>query len=192
MTAAEFISKIKETAKRLVTRFRLKPTPAMIGTPPSARCPSTIPSDPAEHAMQFAHRWADRLEHYVEGRMHSLDIPENLMGASDPDNHVPWRVFFPHERIGGSVVLGGRIYVDSGVLNPKLLAQHPEPAAAEVWANATLRDRIDAIIVHELTESYTGSHAAAEAQAPDTPLSVTEGARRILRAMAGRGTSSRR
>jgi len=101
-------------------------------------------------------------------------------------------VFFPDERIGGSVVLGGRIYVDSGVLNPELLAEHPEPAAADVWAKATLRNRIDAIIAHEMTESETRNHEAAEAQAPDTRLSITEGTRHILRAMAGRGKPSRR
>ena len=164
MSAGDFITKIKEAARALITKYRLKPTPAMIGTPPSARRPYAIPSDPAEHASQFAHRWTDRLERYVEGRMHALDIPEDQMGASDPNHQNPWRIF-PDERIGGSVVLGGRIYVDSGVLNPQLLADHPEPRAAEVWAKATLRDRIDAIIAHEITESETRDHAAAEARA---------------------------
>jgi hypothetical protein len=158
---------------------------AMVGTPPSARKSPAVPADPKHHAEQFAAEYADRLEHYVEGRMHSLDIPEQQMGASDPDHGVPWCVFFPHEHLGGSVASGGRIYVDSGVLNPDLLATHPQPDAPVAWSKARLRDRIDAIIAHELTESETGSHVAAEERAPDTPLAISEGARHILRAMAG-------
>jgi hypothetical protein len=156
-------------AKRIAALFgaggALEPTPAMIGTPPSARRLPAIPADPTQHAREFATEYGDRLEHYFEGRMHALGIPAEQMGASDPDHGVPWRVFFPHEIIGGSVVSGGRIYVDSGALNLDLLTTHPRQRAAIAWAKGRPRDRIDAVIAHELTESQTGSHADAEARA---------------------------
>jgi hypothetical protein len=159
----------------------------MIGTPPSARKLLPIPSNSAEHAEQFAHTWVDRLEHHVEGRMHALSIPEHQIGASDPAHGVPWRVFFPHERIGGSVLAGGRICVDSGVLNPELLIERYGASVGMIWEKSRLRDRIDAIIVHELTESWAGSHDSAEALAPETDLPISVGARRILLAMSPQG-----
>jgi hypothetical protein len=55
---------------------------------------------------------------------------------------------------------------------------------AKVWAKSRLRDRIDAIIAHELAEAAGGSHRDAIIRAADTPLAVSEGARRILRAMS--------
>ena len=62
---------------------------------------------------------------------------------------------------------------------------------SEVWERCRLRDRIDAVIVHEDIEGlkvaegqgFDAAHAAAVAQAPVTPRPITEGARRILRAM---------
>ncbi len=56
---------------------------------------------------------------------------------------------------------------------------------------------MDAVIVHEDIEGlevaegqgFDAAHAAALAQAPDTPRPVTEGARLILRAMAELGIS---
>jgi hypothetical protein len=60
-----------------------------------------------------------------------------------------------------------------------------------VWDKARSRDRIDAVIVHEEIEgrevaegqSFDAAHAAV-ARAPESPRPITEGARRILRAMA--------
>jgi hypothetical protein len=60
------------------------------------------------------------------------------------------------------------------------------------WEKARLRDRIDAVIAHEHTEVQTGSHDVAEALAPDTHLAVSEGARRVLRAIAPRDEPSGR
>jgi len=53
---------------------------------------------------------------------------------------------------------------------------------------------VDAVIVDEDIEGlavaerqgFDAAHAAALTQAPDTPRPITEGARHILRAMAGR------
>jgi hypothetical protein len=184
MNARGWIARVRAAAKGLAARLRRQPRPAMVGTPPSARKIPAIPADPAEHAVQFAHTWADRLEHHVEGRMHALDIPEHQIGASDLEHGVPWRVFFPHERTGGGNVPGGRITVYSGVLNPELNAEKYGPRYASLWKKARLRDRIDSIIVHEYEEAKGVSHAEAVARAPDTELPVRRQVRDILRAMA--------
>jgi hypothetical protein len=60
------------------------------------------------------------------------------------------------------------------------------PEVGKTWAKSRLRDRIDAVIAHEVAESQTGTHEGAEALAAKTTLAVSEGTRRILRAMAGR------
>ena len=86
---------------------------------------------------------------------------------------------------GGSVI-GEKIAVNSGVLNPELLTERYGLEAGETWAKSRLRDRIDAVIAHEVAESQTGTHEGAEALAAVTELPVSEGTRRILRAMTGR------
>ena len=101
---------------RFLRRFR---KPAMIGTPPSAR---RIPEDPLIHARQYAHEYADRLEHFVEGRMHAFDLPDRQIGFADKSRGLPWAVFHPNAATGGNVV-GERIVVNSGVLNPELLTE---------------------------------------------------------------------
>ncbi len=174
---------ITAVARALAAKFRRKPVPAMIGEPPSARGVAAIPRNSADHAVQFALEWADRLEVYVEGRMHALDIPENQIGHGDPDRGIPWRVFFPYATTGGSV-MGHRIGVNSGVLNPELLTKPYGPKAAMVWAKSRLRDRIDAVIAHELQEALGLSHAETVRRAADTGLAITEGARGILRTIA--------
>ena len=66
--------------------------------------------------------------------------------------------FFPDERDGGGVATGGRISVDSGVLNPDQLKKNYGEEAAELWSRSRLRDRIDAIIIHEEAEAKAGTH----------------------------------
>jgi len=175
--------RVMDYAKSWAATLRPAKPPVMIGTPPSARKRLVIPADPAEHASQFAIEYADFLERYVEGRMHALDIPDDRIGFSDRLHGVPWRVFFPHETTGGGF-MGVRIGVDSGVFNPELLAKPYGPEASDLWAKSRLRDRIDAIIAHELEEAAGLSHRSAIKRAENTPLAVTEGTRRILRAMA--------
>ena len=140
-------------------------------------------SDPAEHAKDFAHRWVDRLETAVEGRMHVLNLHDDFIGTSDHAHGVEWRTFFPHEHDGGNVTAVGRINVDSGVLNPELLTEPYGDEAAQVWQNERLRNRIDAIIIHELSEFEAESHEGALALAPRTVRPITQGTRKILRAM---------
>jgi hypothetical protein len=160
--------------------FRRKP--GMVGSPASAR---QVPADAGLHAVDFAHRYAVELERLVEGRMHALEVPEEMIGHPDPSRGLPWAAFHPAGTTGGSIV-GRRIAINSGVLNPGLLADSYGPNVAQVWADSRLRDRIDAVIAHEAAEARTGTHAGAEQLAAETDLPVSDAARRILRAIAGR------
>jgi hypothetical protein len=176
--------RLAEALKGIAGKLRREKPPAMIGTPPSRRPP--IPVDPAEHAVQFAHEWANVADSYVQKRMHELGIPEHQIGAIEYGQGGIRRAFEPHERRGGTNDVFSRLYVDSGVLNPELNAEQFGPHVSSVWSKSRLRDRIDAVIAHEHTEVETGSHDSAEALAPDTALPIREGGRRILRAIAGR------
>src|SRR5271157_2690955 len=151
---------------------------AMIGTPPSKR---SMWHDPSEHARDFAERYAEPINYYVENRMNELGIPIDRISARKYG--YSHRAFWPEETTGGGNVPGRRLTLDSGVLNNELMANRPE--AGEVWAKSRLRDRIDAIIAHEDAESLTGDHDLAEAMAPDATLPITDGARQVLRAIRG-------
>ncbi len=118
--------------------------------------PDAPPPDPADHAEDFAHRHADRLDEYAALRMEELGIPEHLHGAPDFEADGRWRAFIAHNRTGGRLTSG--ITVNSGCLNPGLLNGQK---GVRVFAKACLRDRIDAIIAHEYEEDRTGSHEGA-------------------------------
>ncbi len=83
------------------------------------------------------------------------------------------------EREGGHITTG--ITVNSGCLNPDLLKGQK---GGRIGSKARLRDRIDAVVAHEWEESKTVDHVAALKAAAKTDLPVSEGARRILKAMA--------
>jgi hypothetical protein len=174
----QVIGRIAAAAKALAVKLRSgrvgEPMPAMIGIPPSAR---QVPADAAEHAADFAERYAESMDYLVSQRMMDLGIPVEQIGASA--HNIPHAAFWPHERTGGGNVPGPRYTVDSGVFNPELMSKRLK--AGPVWAKSRLRDRIDAIIAHEVAESQTRDHLAAEAMAPDTPLPITERARHLLR-----------
>jgi hypothetical protein len=151
----------------------------MIGPSPSQRGLPAVPADPAEHARHVAREWQDVGESYVRRRMKELGIPEERIGAIEHAEGGVRRAFSADEQMGGTCDQFGRLYVDSGCLNPKLLAWK----GSRVWPKASLRDRIDAIIAHEYEEHRTGGHEAALKAASRTELKVGEGARRILKAM---------
>ena len=137
------------------------------------------PTDPADHAEDFAHRYEFPLDAYCAVRMQELGIPEHLQGADDLRENMRWCAFDPAGREGGNI--SGGITVNSGVLNPELLKGEK---GGRIWPKARLRDRIDAVIAHEYEESKTFSHVAALKAGAKTELPVTDGARRILKAMA--------
>jgi hypothetical protein len=154
-----------------------RPRLGMTGTPPSQR--PAIPEDPADHAADFAQRYAVPLDLYCAIRMQELGIPRDKQGADDLRPYMKWCAFDPHGRDGGSITSG--IIVNSGVLNPDLLKGKK---GGRTWPKARLRDRIDATIAHEWAESQHVDHEAALKAAARTELPVSDGAKRILRAMA--------
>ena len=90
--------------------------------------------------------------------------------------------FFPKEGSGGAHSPGARINLNSGILNPALLAPKLGPVVKSLWAKGRLRERMDAVIAHEdieglrvfAGEEVKAAHAVAVALAPDTPLSIRE------------------
>jgi hypothetical protein len=136
------------------------------------------PPDSAEHAVDFAGRYEFPLDRYCALRMEELGVPERLHGAPDFEGGGKWRAFIAHNRTGGRLTTG--ITVNSGCLNPELLKGQK---GVRVFAKARLRDRIDAIIAHKYEEDRLGSHEASLKHAMKTELPVSDGARRILRAM---------
>ena len=139
----------------------------------------TPPIDPAEHAADFGHRYAEDMDKYCITRMHELGIPNDKNGAPDFGGDGRWLAFQPRDRSGGNITTG--VVLNSGCLNPELLRARK---GGRVWEKAKLRDRIDAIIAHEWEEDRLGSHEAALKAAPKTDLRIGDGARWILRAMA--------
>jgi hypothetical protein len=139
-----------------------------------------VPADAADHAQDFARRWADKLEQYCATRMQELGVPDDMNGQPDYDGDGRWRAFDPHEKKGGANTTG--VVVDSGALNPELFEGKK---GGRIYPKMRLRDRIDAIIAHEYEElRHEGSHAAALKAAPKTMLPISDEARRLCRAMA--------
>jgi len=108
------------------------------------------PTDPADHAEDFAHRYSGPLDQYCAIRMQELGIPDHLFGAPDCEGDGRWRAFIAHERMGGNITTG--ITVNSGCLNPELLKGEK---GVRVFAKVRLRDRIDAIIAYKDEEDRT-------------------------------------
>jgi hypothetical protein len=156
----------------------------MIGLPPSARGLTDRPADPASHAKEVAREWEDVAESYIQERMRQLGIPDHQIGAPDYQRGGVRRVFLADEAIGGSYGTGRRLFVDSGVLKPELNAEVIGPEASKVWAKSRLRDRIEAVIVHEHLEAQGIAHDEVVERAADTDLPIGENARRILRRIA--------
>jgi hypothetical protein len=182
-----FLSRVAEVAKGLLRRE--KPPPAepplvMIGLPPSARGLTGRPADVVQHAQQVAREWEDVAEDFVQKRMRELDIPDHQIGAPDYDRGGVRHAFLPDEPRGGTNDFAGRLYVDSGVLNPELNAQAIGPEASAVWARSRLRDRIDAVIAHEHEEGAGIPHDQVVDRVAETALPISEKARRILRSIA--------
>lgn len=138
------------------------------------------PTDPAEHAREFARTWADKLEEHCSIRMQELGIPDDMNGQPDYGGDGKWRSFDWRTEEGGRNTTG--IIVDSGVLNPELLN---DQKGGRIWSKLRLRDRIDGIISHEYEELLAdGNHALAVKNAAKTELPISDEARRLNRARA--------
>jgi hypothetical protein len=178
------VGRLVEALKGIAAKLRRDKPPAMVGLPPSARGLTGRPADPALHAKEVAREWEDVAESYIQERMRQLGIPDHQIGAPDYQRGSVRRVFLADEAIGGSYGTGRRLFVDSGVLNPKLNAEVIGSEASKVWAKARLRDRIEAVIVHEHLEAQGIPHDEVVERAADTNLPISENARRILRRIA--------
>lgn len=141
------------------------------------------PSDPAEHAKDFARRYAEPLDYHAGQTMIELGIPTDRIGARDPDNGFRHASFHPTETTGGSFTPDGRITLDSGVMNLSGMDAPYGEKAGKVWACSGLKDRMQAIVAHEQTEIDMGSHDTAVQAAPETAMPISHRAREVLRAL---------
>ena len=64
----------------------------MIGTPPSKR---SLWHDPAEHARDFAERYAEPMNYHVENRIMELGIPTDRIGAEILRRHASCSLIVP-------------------------------------------------------------------------------------------------
>lgn len=142
-----------------------------------------VPADSADHAEDFSHRYAEPLDWLAGIRMEELGIPSNRIGSNDHDHGLEGRAFNPYERTGGGNGPGGQINVDSGIFNPELMTEPYDSNTAALWRKSRLRDRMDAIIAHEISEADHGLHEAALREAPKTEMPISDRAREILVAM---------
>jgi hypothetical protein len=141
------------------------------------------------HISEFFNDWKAEpiLESYVRQRMQQLGLRPGQIGIVD---EVETGSAFSLEHFMGGrnsrpawnpTVTRGGVNVDPGVFNPELLA-----AEAPSWSNASLRDRIDAVIIHELMEynsraaSTVLRHRRAILRSPSTTADISPGAGRIL------------
>src|SRR4051812_11326663 len=100
------------------------------------------PPETAEHARDFARRYAVDLEIAVGQMMLNLGIDPEKIGAGDPEHGIRHAAFHPHGTVGGDVSPDGRIVLDSGVMNPDLLTDAYGEVAARRWASSRLPDRM--------------------------------------------------
>jgi len=140
-----------------------------------------VPADPADHAEDFARRYAEPLDWLAGIRMEELGIPLERIGSSDHRHRLAGRAFNPYERDGGGISPGGRINLDSGSFNPDQITPQYGKRAGKLWAKSRLRDRWDALVAHEDAEwRMDGDHDEAVRVAPETELPISGRARQIL------------
>ena len=104
--------------------------------------------------------------------------------ARDPDRDRERHSFFPTDSTGGSVSPAGQITLDSGLMNPELLAVSYDEGAQTAWRRTRIGDRAQAIVAHELAEYENGGdHELALIAGPETKLPISHAARELLRKM---------
>ena len=146
--------------------------------------------------VTFATRYSGELNTVVGNRMRLLGVPEDMIGIrSYPGVAEGPFMRFRSTQIGGNVnpnIMKGRsagIALDHGIFD----AAHPHMDHVPSWGSASLRDRMDAAIVHEYMEASLNPpsnvhgpaavewlHKEAIRRGPDTTMPITSGARRIL------------
>lgn len=158
--------------RRFFHRFRMP-----VGIPLGVN----VPFDPADHAEDFAHRYAEPLDWLAGIHLKERGIPKERIGSNDHDHGLAGAAFNPFERHGGCITCAGQVNLDSGSFNPDLLTNDYGKKAGKLWAGSRLRDRWDALTAHEDTEwREGGDHEAAVWKAPETELPISDRARRSL------------
>jgi hypothetical protein len=143
-----------------------------------------VPGDVADHAEDFAHRYAELLDWLAAIHMEEQGIPKERIGSNDHDHGLAGAAFNPFERHGGGITPAGQVNLDSGSFNPELLTGDYGKRTGKLWAKSRLRHRWQALVAHEDMEWRTGSdHEAAVQKAPETDLPISRQAREILLAM---------
>jgi hypothetical protein len=127
-----------------------------------------------------------RYTRLIEGRMAALGVPERLRGMLLGSS----RGFNPKNAgLGSNLRDAGYPTYEGLEVGAGFFEAWPTPVAhpntAKAWAAATLRDRADAVIVHELLEFQLGKHSAAVEQAVKTGAGISAETRAILEAMLG-------
>ncbi len=145
--------------------------------------PEKPPIDPADHAEDFSRRYAEDLDIVAGQAMMDLGIPNDKMGAHDHTRKSEIHSFFPGDREGGTVSHAGQITLDSGLMNPDLLANYDDETKI-AWRRTRINDRAQAIIAHELAEhDYGGDHELALIAGPEPKRPISHAARELLRQM---------
>jgi hypothetical protein len=161
--------------RRFFNRFR-KPVGIPLGV--------NVPADPADHAEDFAHRYAGPLDWLAGIHLEERGIPKERIGSNDHDHGLAGAAFNPFERHGGGITHAGQVNLDSGSFNPDLLTKDYGKQAGKLWAGSRLRDRWDALTAHEDTEwREGGDHDVAVQKAPETELPISDRARQIMVSM---------
>jgi hypothetical protein len=141
---------------------------------------SEIPENPADHAKDFAERYASELDYHASHAMQRLGIPDDKNGMPDHEHgsvHTAFHRAYPN---AGGVSPDGRIVIGHGILNPALMeAEGPEASLA--WKKSRLLPRLESAIAHEYEEHRGGSHEYAVEHAPDTDLPISHEARELSR-----------
>lgn len=94
--------RITAAAQGLVRRLRPAKT-VMTGPPPSARLD---PVDPAQHAHDFALRYAEEMDYLASQRMLELGIDPDAIGSSDLTHGIRHAAFYPFLSRGRAGAMG--------------------------------------------------------------------------------------
>ena len=138
------------------------------------------------HVHRFMNEWRAEaiLEPYIRHRMQELGVNPRQIGIIDDidsgsafsPEHGQWG---RNTRPAWSGAKKGGINIDYAIFDPEFLP-------VDSWRSASLRQRIDAVIIHELTEynsrasTTSQRHERAIVRSPDTTAKISLRARELL------------
>ena len=95
-----------------------------------------VPADPADHAEDFARRYAEPLDWQAGIHMEEHGIPKDRIGSNDHDHGLIGAAFNPFERHGGGITHTGQINFDSGSFNPEQITKEYGKRAGKLWVES--------------------------------------------------------